>query len=38
MKRFLGVFVASLFFTVPMLVAQSGIDHSDHVEVGAFVE
>src|SRR5947209_8543563 len=34
MKRYLGLLIASLFFSVPMLMAQ---DHSDHVEVGAFV-
>jgi hypothetical protein len=34
MKRFFGVFVASLFFVVPMLMAQD----SDHVEVGAFAD
>jgi hypothetical protein len=34
MKRLLGVLVASLFFAVPMLVAQD----SDHVEVGAFAD
>jgi len=33
MKRFLALFIPSLFFAVPMLVAQS----SDRVEVGAFV-
>jgi hypothetical protein len=34
MKRFFCVFVASLFFVVPMLMAQD----SDHVEVGAFAD
>jgi hypothetical protein len=34
MKRLCGVFIASLVFAVPMVVAQS----SDHVEVGAFVD
>lgn len=32
MKRCLGVFIASLFFAAPMLMAQ------DHVEVGAFAD
>jgi hypothetical protein len=32
MKRSLGLFIASLFMAVPMLVAQ------DHVEVGAFAD
>jgi len=35
MKRYLGLFLASLFMAVPMVVAQS---HSDHVEVGAFAD
>ena len=35
MKRCLGLLVASLFFAVPMLVAQES-DHMDHVEIGAF--
>jgi hypothetical protein len=34
MKRCLGLFAVSLFFAVPMLVAQS----MDHVEVGAFAD
>jgi hypothetical protein len=34
MKRSLGLFIASFFIAVPMLMAQ---DTSDHVEVGAFV-
>jgi hypothetical protein len=34
MKRSLGLFIASLFFAAPMLMAQ----HTDHVEVGAFVD
>jgi hypothetical protein len=34
MKRFFGVFVASLVFGVPLVMAQN----SDHVEVGAFVD
>lgn len=34
MKRSLGLFIASLCMTVPMLMAQEA---SDHVEVGAFV-
>jgi hypothetical protein len=34
MKRCLGLFIASIFLAVPMLMAQS----SDHVEVGAFVD
>ena len=32
MKRSLGIFIASLFMAVPMLMAQ------DHVEVGAFAD
>lgn len=36
MKRYLGFLVASLFFAVPMLVAQEA-RHMDHAEVGAFV-
>jgi hypothetical protein len=36
MKRFLGIFVVSLFFAVPMLTAQES-GHMDHVELGAFV-
>lgn len=35
MKRCLGLFIASLFFSVPMLLAQQ---HSDHVEVGVFAD
>jgi hypothetical protein len=35
MKRCLGLFIASLFMAVPMLMAQ---EHSDHVEVGAFAD
>jgi hypothetical protein len=31
MKRSLGLFIASLFMAVPMLMAQ---EPSDHVEVG----
>jgi hypothetical protein len=34
MKRSLGLFIASFFVAVPMLMAQ---EPSDHVEVGAFV-
>jgi hypothetical protein len=34
MKRCLGLFIASLFLSVPMVMAQN----SDHVEVGAFVD
>jgi hypothetical protein len=34
MKRLFGVFVASLFFAVPMLMAQD----TDHVEIGAFAD
>ena len=37
MKRCLGLLVASFFFAVPMLVAQSS-DHMDHVEIGAFAD
>ena len=36
MKRYLGILIASLFFAVPMLLAQES-DHMDHVELGAFV-
>ncbi|HEY3972762.1 MAG TPA: hypothetical protein VGM18_07145 [Candidatus Sulfotelmatobacter sp.] len=35
MKRSFGLLLTSLFLSVPMLMAQ---DHSDHVEVGAFVD
>lgn len=35
MKRCLGLFIMSLFFAAPMVLAQ---DHSDHVEVGAFAD
>jgi hypothetical protein len=35
MKRSFGLFLASLFLAVPALMAQG---HSDHVEVGAFVD
>jgi hypothetical protein len=35
MKRCFGLFVASLFFAVPMLMAQGS---SDHIEVGAFAD
>jgi hypothetical protein len=36
MKRYLGLFIASLFVAAaPMVLAQQ---HSDHVEVGAFAE
>jgi hypothetical protein len=35
MKRCFGILLASLFLSVPMVMAQ---DHSDHVEVGAFVD
>src|SRR6202021_1044501 len=35
MKCSLGLLIASLFLAVPMLMAQ---EHSDHVEVGAFVD
>jgi len=35
MKRCLFSFIASLFFAVPMLMAQ---EHSDHVEVGVFAD
>lgn len=34
MKRYIGIFIASLFFSVPMLMAQ----HTDHIEVGAFAD
>lgn len=36
MKRYLGIVITSLFFALPMLVAQDS-DHMDHVELGAFV-
>ena len=36
MKRYLGILVASLFFAVPMLVAQES-ENLDHAEIGAFV-
>src|SRR6478609_4397937 len=36
MKRCLGLLAVSLFFALPMMVAQES-DHMDHVEVGAFV-
>lgn len=35
MKPYLGILVASLFFAVPMLVAQES-GQMDHVEIGAF--
>ena len=35
MKRYLGLFMASLFFAVPVVLAQ---EHSDHVEVGVFAD
>src|SRR5438552_16474907 len=35
MKRCLGLLITSLFLAVPMVMAQ---EHSDHVEVGAFVD
>ncbi len=35
MKRCFGLFIASLFFAVPMLMAQG---NSDHIEVGAFAD
>jgi len=36
MKRYLGFLIASLFFAVPMLVAQEA-RNMDHAEIGAFV-
>src|SRR5215467_15806067 len=36
MKRYLGTLIASLFLSVPMLVAQES-ENMDHAEVGAFV-
>jgi hypothetical protein len=36
MKRYLGILVASLFFAIPMLVAQES-ENMDHAELGAFV-
>jgi hypothetical protein len=35
MKRYLGILIASLFFAVPMMVAQEN-NYMDHFEVGAF--
>lgn len=35
MKRCLGLFITSLFFAVPMLMAQ---ERTDHVEIGAFAD
>lgn len=35
MKRYLVLFIVSLFMTVPMVMAQ---EHSDHIEVGAFAD
>lgn len=35
MKRYFGLFLASLLFAAPALMAQQ---HSDHVEVGAFAD
>jgi len=35
MKRYLGLFIVSLFMAVPMVMAQ---EHSDHIEVGAFAD
>jgi hypothetical protein len=37
MKRVLGILMTSLFFAVPMLVAQES-GHTDHAEVGIFAE
>jgi hypothetical protein len=34
MKRFLGLFIISIFFAAPLLLAQS----SDHGEIGAFAD
>jgi hypothetical protein len=34
-QRYLGLFIISLFFFVPMLMAQ---DHSDHAEIGVFAD
>ncbi len=36
MKRYLGFLLATLFFGVPMLLAQES-EHMDHVELGAFL-
>lgn len=36
MKRYLGILLATLFFGVPMLLAQES-QNMDHVEIGAFV-
>lgn len=38
MKRFVGVFVASLFFAVPAMLAQSGSSDYSHGEAGIFAE
>jgi hypothetical protein len=35
MKRYLGILITTLFFAVPMVVAQE--NEMDHVELGAFV-
>ena len=37
MKRLIGMLVGSLFFAVPMVVAQES-GHADHAEVGIFAE
>ncbi len=37
MKRYLGIFLTSLFFATPMLLAQEN-GHTDHAEVGIFAE
>jgi hypothetical protein len=37
MKRLIAMLVGSLFFAVPMVVAQES-GHTDHVEVGIFAE
>jgi len=38
MKRCIGLFIISLFFAAPMLLAQDRSDHTDHAEVGIFAE
>ena len=38
MKRCIGLFVASLFFAAPMLLAQERSQSMDHAEVGIFAE
>ncbi len=35
MKCYMGLLIAALFFSAPMLLAQ---EHSDHIEVGSFAD